>query len=119
MSTKEKFSILESMRNKPKPKPPFAIIMHASEIEAFLHQHLSFDEDNNTEDDDASKYSAEEDTFIIVNSAITKNTNPDELCNLLSTTTSHKKKSNPKTKFNKDSTSAKNSSRRSHLLLRD
>ena len=92
MHNKYKASTLEIEREIPKHKPPFAIKSSNSEIEALLHQHLKFDEDNNTEDDTTPEESKDQDNPILVNYATAKNTNLSDMYSLLSAT--HKKKPN-------------------------
>ena len=94
---------------KPKPhlpnKPPFARKVNKSEIiEAFLHQYLILEEDSIDEDVAKSEDSIE-DTSILVDSTIAKNSNPANLRDILSTV--YENTPNYNTKINKCSTSAK------------
>ena len=73
------------MRNKPKLKPSFASKLSKSETEAFLYQNLTIDEDCDAEDNSTSEESIEKHTSTLVNWAIAKNDNLDDLRNLSST----------------------------------
>ena len=79
--------------------------MSKYEIDALLHQHLTFYEDKNSEDETTSEEHIEQATSILVNYTEAKDTNPANIRNHISTV--YKKKPNPKTKANKDSDSAK------------
>ena len=80
-----KDSILGSMRDKHKPKSPFTWKSNKSKIEVLLYQCLTFNENNNAEDDTVSENSSEYDNFISINSRIAKTINAVDLCNLLFT----------------------------------
>ena len=82
--TKEKASILGRTREKPKHKHPSTRKLNKSEIEALLHQHLTFRKDSSAEDDSTSEDSIEKDASILVNSEAAKNVSPDGTLNILS-----------------------------------
>ena len=60
-----------------------------------LYQYLTFDEDNNAEDETASEESIEKDSSILINLETSKTDNLDGMCSALSAIC--KKKPNPKT----------------------
>ena len=98
--------MLKNVKDEPKPKTLFTRKLRKSKIiEALLNQHLMLEEDVITEDRTKPNECVDHDASILVKSTTAKNSNPADIRNITSAV--FQKKSNSKTKANKDSTSAK------------